>query len=49
MSKRIFKIWRGTGDTGQLVEYAVEVDAGMVILDIVHKVQEEHSNDLAAR
>ena len=49
MSKRTFKIWRGTGEAGQLIEYAIEVDKGMVVLDVVHKVQEEHANDLAAR
>ena len=49
MSKRTFKIWRGTGDTGQLIEYAIEVERGMVVLDVVLKVQEEHANDLAAR
>ena len=49
MSKRTFKIWRGTGDTGHLVEYAIEVDKGMVVLDVVHRVQENHASDLAAR
>ena len=37
------------GVAGQLIEYAIEVDKGMVVLDVVHKVQEEHANDLAAR
>ena len=49
MPKRTFKIWRGEGEVGDFVDYSIEVDKGMVILDVVHKVQAEHANDLAAR
>ena len=49
MPKRNFKIWRGEGEDGQMVDYSVDVDKGMVVLDAVHKVQEEHAGDLAAR
>lgn len=49
MPKRNFKIWRGEGEEGQLVDYSVDVDKGMVVLDAVFKVQEEHAGDLAAR
>jgi len=49
MPKRNFKIWRGDKKEGELVDYTVNVDKGMVVLDIVHKIQAEHSGDLAAR
>ena len=49
MSKRNFRVWRGEGEKGELVDYSVEVDKGMVVLDAVHKIQTEHAGDLAAR
>ena len=49
MAKRNFKIWRGDKNSGKLIDYTVDVDKGMVILDVVHKVQAEHAGDLAAR
>ena len=49
MSKRTFKIWRGEGESGQLTDYSIDIDKGMVILDVIHKVQAEHAGDLAAR
>ncbi len=49
MSKRNFRIWRGDQNSGKLINYSVDVDKGMVVLDAVHKVQTEHASDLAAR
>jgi len=49
MATRTFKIWRGNKDGGQFVEYPVEVQPGMVVLDAVHRVQHEHASDLACR
>ena len=49
MAKRNFKIWRGDKNSGKLIDYTVDVDKGMVVLDVVHKVQAEHAGDLAAR
>ena len=49
MAKRNFKIWRGDKNSRKLIDYTVDVDKGMVILDVVHKVQAEHAGDLAAR
>ena len=49
MSKRNFKIWRGNKKGGALKDYAVDVEKGMVVLDVVHKVQVEYASDLAAR
>jgi succinate dehydrogenase / fumarate reductase iron-sulfur subunit len=42
------KIWRGELD-GAFKDYVCEVDEGMVVLDVVHKVQAEQANDLAVR
>lgn len=47
--KRKFKVWRGDSDGGQFVSYTVAVEKGMVVLDAVHRIQAEHSSDLAAR
>jgi len=49
MPKRNFKIWRGDKNSGELQDYSVDIDKGMVVLDVVHKVQAEHASDLAAR
>ena len=49
MSKRNFKIWRGDKKGGELIDYAIDIDTGMVVLDVVLKVQAEHAGDLAAR
>ncbi len=47
--KLIFKIWRGDTTGGKLVDYHVEATEGMVVLDVVHKIQAEQANDLACR
>ena len=49
MSTRIFKIWRGDKSGGQLVDYNVDVQEGMVVLDAVHQIQREQAHDLACR
>jgi succinate dehydrogenase / fumarate reductase iron-sulfur subunit len=49
MPKRNFKIWRGDKNSGELQDYSVDIDKGMVVLDVVHKVQVEHASDLAVR
>ncbi|MEX2570234.1 MAG: succinate dehydrogenase/fumarate reductase iron-sulfur subunit [Gemmatimonadota bacterium] len=46
---RAFRIWRGTADGGEYVEYRTEVSAGMVVLDAVHQIQAEQASDLAVR
>jgi succinate dehydrogenase / fumarate reductase iron-sulfur subunit len=46
--KVTLKVWRG-GVDGEFKEYTVEADEGMVVLDVVHKVQAEQANDLAVR
>lgn len=51
MSKQVtFRIWRTDGKGGgKFVDYATEVSEGMVVLDVVHKIQAEQANDLACR
>ncbi|MBI2336594.1 MAG: succinate dehydrogenase/fumarate reductase iron-sulfur subunit [Deltaproteobacteria bacterium] len=47
--KRKFKIWRGDKTGGSFVDYEVTMDPGMVVLDVVHKVQATEAGDLACR
>ncbi|MBL4655003.1 MAG: succinate dehydrogenase/fumarate reductase iron-sulfur subunit, partial [Bacteroidia bacterium] len=49
MAKRNFKIYRGDNDQGELVDYQCDVDDGMVVLDVIHRIQTEQANDLAVR
>ena len=45
-----FQIWRGDShQSGKLQEYPVEFQEGMVVLDVVHKIQAEQQPDLACR
>jgi succinate dehydrogenase / fumarate reductase iron-sulfur subunit len=43
------RIWRGDAQGGKFENYQSEVTEGMVVLDVVHKVQAEQANDLAVR
>jgi succinate dehydrogenase / fumarate reductase iron-sulfur subunit len=51
MSEVTFQIWRSgeEGAAGKLVEYKTEASEGMVVLDVVHKIQATQANDLACR
>jgi succinate dehydrogenase / fumarate reductase, iron-sulfur subunit len=42
-------VFRGDGDAGQFREYRVPLEEGMVVLDVVHRIQATHANDLAVR
>ena len=45
-----FQIWRGDShQSGRLQEDPVEFQEGMVVLDVVHKIQAEQQTDLACR
>jgi succinate dehydrogenase / fumarate reductase iron-sulfur subunit len=44
-----FEIFRGDEDGGEMVEYTVDLDPGMVVLDAIHEIQAEHASDLAVR
>jgi succinate dehydrogenase / fumarate reductase iron-sulfur subunit len=49
MSERTFRIWRGDADGGEFVEYKVDVDEGMVVLDVLHRIQTHQAGDMAIR
>ena len=44
-----FKVYRGNSEGGEFRDYTVETDPGMVVLDIVHRIQATQSSDLACR
>jgi succinate dehydrogenase / fumarate reductase iron-sulfur subunit len=47
--KRTFKIWRGDAKGGEFKTYETDVDTGMVVLDVLHRIQASDANDLALR
>jgi succinate dehydrogenase / fumarate reductase, iron-sulfur subunit len=47
--KVTLRIWRGTGQEGKHVDYTTEAGTGMVVLDVVHKIQADQANDMAVR
>jgi succinate dehydrogenase / fumarate reductase, iron-sulfur subunit len=49
MAKRTFKVWRGDAKGGELETFEVDVDPGMVVLDVLHRIQTHQANDLALR
>jgi len=49
MSKYTFQIWRGDSSSGKFVEYKTEVDDGMVVLDVLHRIQAQQAGDMALR
>lgn len=49
MTTRRFRIWRGDAQGGEFKDYEVDVDAGMVVLDAIHRIQAQQAGDLAVR
>src|SRR5579863_6057490 len=49
MASATFRIWRGDASQAGFKDYTTEVSEGMVVLDVVHKIQAEQANDLAVR
>ena len=49
MAKRVFKVWRGDTQGGDFTQFDIEVDPGMVVLDVLHRIQAHQANDLALR
>jgi succinate dehydrogenase / fumarate reductase iron-sulfur subunit len=49
MAKRVFKVWRGDAKGGDFIQFDTEVDPGMVVLDVLHRIQAQQANDLALR
>ena len=49
MAEAILRIFRGTREGGEPVDYRVPVATGMVVLDALHYVQKHQAPDLAVR
>src|SRR5574341_1333960 len=49
MEKIRLKVYRGDSVKGELKEYQLEIDEGMVVLDAIHKIQATQAPDLACR
>ncbi len=49
MAERNFRVWRGDAEGGEFVNYKVEMEPGMVVLDAIHRIQTHQANDLAVR
>ena len=49
MSVRLFKIFRGNKTSGKMNDYKINIDKGMVVLDVIHRIQAEQEGDLAVR
>lgn len=50
MSRTIkLKVYRGENDNGKLHDYDVMIDDGMVVLDVIHRLQATQAPDLACR
>ena len=43
------KVWRGDATGGSFEDFAVATDEGMVVLDVIHKIQATAAPDLAVR
>jgi len=43
------RVWRGDDTSGALQEFTVEVNEGEVVLDIIHRLQQTQTPDLAVR
>jgi succinate dehydrogenase / fumarate reductase iron-sulfur subunit len=49
MPQATFRIWRGDDKGGELRDYPVEISEGMVVLDVVHRIQATAAPDLSVR
>jgi succinate dehydrogenase / fumarate reductase iron-sulfur subunit len=43
------RVWRGDASGGDFCEYQVTIDEGMVVLDVLHRLQATQAQDLAVR
>ncbi|MFG0258302.1 MAG: succinate dehydrogenase/fumarate reductase iron-sulfur subunit [Phycisphaerales bacterium JB043] len=49
MRRVTLRIWRGERGDGEFEDYTTECSPGMVVLDVVHRIQAEQASDLACR
>src|ERR687888_1486076 len=43
------RVFRGDAASGEFKDYRVEADEGMVVLDVIHRIQATQAPDLACR
>ena len=49
MPQFTLKVFRGDGRSGDFKDYRVEAEEGMVVLDVIHRIQATQAPDLACR
>jgi succinate dehydrogenase / fumarate reductase iron-sulfur subunit len=49
MATFTMRVFRGDATGGGFKDYSVEPEEGMVVLDVIHKIQATQANDLACR
>jgi succinate dehydrogenase / fumarate reductase iron-sulfur subunit len=49
MAETLMRVFRGDAEGGELVDYRVPVDEGMVVLDVIHYIQAKGAGDLSVR
>src|SRR5213082_1513964 len=49
MATVTMRVFRGDAGGGSIKDYRVEADEGMVVLDVIHRLQATQANDLACR
>ncbi len=49
MAEAILRVFRGDATGGSFTEYRVPIEEGMVVLDVVHRIQATQAPDLAVR
>src|SRR5436305_1730868 len=49
MATVTMRVFRGDAGGGSFKDYRVEADEGMVVLDVIHRLQATQANDLACR
>ncbi len=49
MAQFTMRLFRGDASGGEFRDYTVDVEAGQVVLDVVHSIQATQANDLAVR
>jgi succinate dehydrogenase / fumarate reductase iron-sulfur subunit len=49
VTSRRFQVWRGDASGGSFVEYEIETQEGMVVLDAMREIQRTQASDLAVR
>jgi succinate dehydrogenase / fumarate reductase iron-sulfur subunit len=49
VAPRRFRVWRGGPAGGAFQDFQVEIDPGMVVLDVLHRIQAREAQDLAVR